>query len=211
MARRGKVSRRRKVSRRGRRSMNRSKVSRKGRRGRRTGRKPRSRSRLRRTKRARLYRENQKQQGGAALRFGRSIPQTAPPTLSDYSSSVPYSTLISAEEAEVRAEEQREELGREPKNAEEQNAFFIRTERGSDLLRGTWPGKDIPALPKDTVVYVPKQAEETTLIGEDRYRRGTYKSFEEKWVGANLHTISFDDGTETLKLKDMPHWRYEPK
>ena len=43
-------------------------------------------------------------------------------------------------------------------------------------------------------------------------RRGTYSSFEGKWVGANDHTIRFDDGsTETLKLKEVSDWRFVRK
>ena len=54
-------------------------------------------------------------------------------------------------------------------------------------------------LRRGTVVYVGR-------------RRGTYRSFETKWVGANEHTIRFDDGsTETLKLKEVSDWRFVRK
>ena len=58
---------------------------------------------------------------------------------------------------------------------------------------------DDKELPQGTVVYVGR-------------RRGTYRSFEGKWVGANDHTIRFDDGsTETLKLKELSDWRFVRK
>ena len=75
--------------------------------------------------------------------------------------------------------------------AREQQREFDGAARGSE--------HDDKELPQGTVVYVGR-------------RRGTYQSFEGKWVGANDHTIRFDDGsTETLKLKEVSDWRFVRK
>ena len=69
------------------------------------------------------------------------------------------------------------------------------------VLDSATPGSehDDKELPYRTVVYVGR-------------RRGEYHSFESKWVGANLHTIRFDDGSyETLKLKEVSDWRFVRK
>eukprot|EP01045_Picozoa_sp_COSAG04_P011518 COSAG04_NODE_743_length_10649_cov_26.557820_3_plen_130_part_00 len=78
---------------------------------------------------------------------------------------------------------------RQPKLAEEAwERVLISTTRGSE--------HDDKELRRGTVVYVGR-------------RRGEYRSFEGKWVGANEHTIRFDDGsTETLKLKEVSDWRF---
>ena len=78
----------------------------------------------------------------------------------------------------------------------------LRREKEEEALRREFDGAtrgsehDDQELPQGTVVYVGR-------------RRGTYQSFEGKWVGANDHTIRFDDGsTETLKLKELSDWRF---
>lgn len=63
---------------------------------------------------------------------------------------------------------------------------------------------DDTELPQGTVVYVGRHRGTTRVMD-----RGTYQSFEGKWVGANEHTILFDNGsTEALKLKEVSDWRF---
>ena len=321
MARRGKVSRRRKVSRRGRRSMNRSKVSRKGRRGIRTGRKPRSRSRLIRTKRNKrtkrntrsnfrrmrggsieeeinamaqklveeglrakvleeqiaveegnmgdeqfnflsngneeiayhdfmdlwdfsgapgtgasekewlmqTFRDSQKRcvlpvtcrginhaefvRGMTALEMAfKEKPEDAPSKDKELMW-IKKEDRVKNRKKERLAEEDRMRKAEEAEEKSRLESEFRTSTSGSDLLSGPPWDRDIPALQTGTVVYVGKPRWRTR-IGMDRWRRGTYQSFERKLVGANLHTIRFDDGggTETLNLRDIPEpWKFVPK